>query len=79
MDPRLEIVRTRYVEVIMGSSGMSPTAASESCFVADDGPGFDVRHEIQAPEDVVTVVLETDRVVGTLEDADITDVEVVCV
>ena len=51
----------------MGNSGISPKDASESCFVADEGAGFDVPHLIRASGDVVAVFLETNRVVGTVD------------
>ena len=52
--------------VTVGNSGMKPKAASESCFVADEGDGFDVPHEILNSGNVVTVELKTTRVVGTV-------------
>ena len=42
----------------MGNSGISPKPASESCFVADEGTGFDVPHAIVVSGDVVSVFLE---------------------
>jgi hypothetical protein len=54
-------------EVTVGNSGIGPKDASESCFVADEGAGFDVPHLIRASGDVVAVFLETTRVVGTVD------------
>ena len=51
----------------MGNSGIFPKAASESCFVADEGAGFDVPHQIKASGDVVALFLQTTRVVGTVD------------
>ena len=53
--------------VTVGNSGISPKDASESCFVADEGAGFDVPHLIRASGDVVAVFLPTTRVVGTVD------------
>lgn len=51
----------------MGNSGVNPQPATESRFVADEGPGFDVPHPIVSSGDVVSVFLETTRVVGTVD------------
>jgi hypothetical protein len=50
----------------MGNSGSPPQPATESRFVADEGPGFDVPHAIVSSGDVVSVLLHTTRVVGTV-------------
>src|SRR5512132_4450188 len=50
-----------------GQLGYRSQDASESCFVADEGAGFDVPHLIRASGDVVAVFLETTRVVGTVD------------
>ena len=51
----------------MGNSGSPAPLATESRFVADEGPGFDVPHQIVSAGDVVSVVLHTTRVVGTVD------------
>jgi hypothetical protein len=51
----------------MGNSGVNPKPATESRFVADEGPGFDVPHAIVSSGDVVSVLLHTTRVVGTVD------------
>jgi hypothetical protein len=51
----------------MGNSGSPPQPATESFFVADEGPGFDVPHAIVSSGDVVSVLLHTTRVVGTVD------------
>ena len=52
----------------MGRSGIEPPPANESRFVADEDPGrLDLAHPIVASGDVVTVGIETNRVVGTVD------------
>ena len=51
----------------MGNSGVVPDPATESRFVADEGSGFDVAHRLVLPGAVVSVFLETTRVVGTVD------------
>ena len=51
----------------MGNSGVVPDPATESRSVADEGPGFDVAHRLVLPGAVVSVFLETTRVVGTVD------------
>jgi hypothetical protein len=53
-------------EVTMGNSGMNPKDASESCFVAAEGTGVVVPH-IELPGDIVSLFLQTTRVVGTVD------------
>jgi pimeloyl-ACP methyl ester carboxylesterase len=51
----------------MGNSGMNPKDASESYFVADEGAGFDVPHPSVSSGDIISLFLETTRVVGTVD------------
>jgi hypothetical protein len=51
----------------MGNSGVVPDPATESRFVADEDSGFDVAHRLVSSGAVVSVFLETTRVVGTVD------------